>query len=51
MNKLFAILFLLLIGLLGLFYVEQGRDFALGVLFGVGLYQLAYYAKHKTFID
>jgi len=51
MRAIFAILFLIAIGLLGLFYVDQGRDFALGVLFGIGLYQLAYYAKHKTFID
>ena len=50
--KLFiGILFAALVGGLALFLIENGRDFALGTLFGIAIYQLAFFAKYKQFID
>lgn len=51
MRLLAGILFLLLIGGIAWVVVESGRDFAVGMLFGIGVYQIAFYLNKGEFME
>lgn len=46
-----AVIFLVVIVSIALLMVESGSDFAIGTLFGVAMYQLAFKLNRDEFID
>jgi hypothetical protein len=50
MQLIIGAVFAIVIGMLSLLFVDMPDDFALGFLFGVAIYQIAHYFKHRSFL-